>query len=262
MSSNETIYSARIAFPDYLVRGRAQTVSLELYRNGELAAPTAAGSTFALHRPDGSTEVVAASAITVSSSIATYTIAAGSLLSTLSLGHGYRESWTLVRADGVTHTYYRDAALVLHAAYPVITDADLTAVYSDLSRQRASTVASFQAYIDEAWKRILGRLEMQGVFPEYVVTSWSLREVHLELTLHLVCLDFARAQGSRWLDLAASHKKEFEMAWTRLKFTRGTGADGQADGDAMRVPNKGVTYLNASPRGAGRAPSWRGFGGI
>lgn len=263
MSSAETVYAAGgVSYPDYLVRGRGQTTTFPLYRNGALAAPTAAGSTFALHRPDGVTEVVAAAAVTVTGSIATYAIAAGSLPSTLSLGHGYRETWTLVCADGVTRQYYRDAALVLHAAYPVITDADLTAVYSDLGRQRASTVATFQLYIDEAWKRILGRLEMQGVFPEYVVTSWSLREVHIELTLHLICLDFARAQGSRWLELAAQHKKEFEMAWQRLKFVRGTGADAIADSEDVVSP-KGVTYMNASPRWGGRrGPSWRGMGGL
>lgn len=254
MSAAETIYSARIAYPDYLVRGRGQTVSLELYRSGSLQAPTS--GTFQLLSPSG-TEVVAAASVTVSSSIATYAISSGSLPSTLALGHGYREVWSLACADGVTRTYYRDAALVLHAAYPVVADADLEAVYSDLSRQRSASVTTYQAYIDEAWKRILGRLETQGVFPEHIVSTWSLREVHLELTLHLCCLDFARSAGGRWLELAAGHKKEFEMAWARLKFVRGTGANGQADGDTLRPVAKGVTHLNASPRA-----SWRGFGGI
>lgn len=256
MSAAETLYSARIAFPDYLVRGRAQTVSLELYRSGVLVAPTASGSTFTLYDAAG-TVVIAEAAVTVATSIATYPILAASLPSTLALGHGYREEWNLVLPDATTRKFSRDAALVLHAAYPVVTDADLEAVYSDLSRQRASTVSTFQAYIDEAWKRILARLESQGVFPEYVVSTWSLREVHLELTLHLCCLDFARAQGGRWLDLAASHKKEFEMAWSRLKFVKGTGADGQADSDAVRSANQGVTFNNASPR-----RSWRGSWGL
>ncbi|MBM4369806.1 MAG: hypothetical protein FJ102_26585, partial [Deltaproteobacteria bacterium] len=196
-------------------------------------------------------------AVTVASSVAHYDLVAGDLPATLALGHGYKEAWKLVLPDGTTRSFYRDAALVLHAAYPVITDLDLEAVYSDLSSQRSATVASFQAYIDEAWKRILGRLESQGVFPEHVVSTWSLREVHLELSLHLACLDFGRAAGGRWLDLAAAHKKEFEMAWSRLKFVRGTGADGQADGDGQKPASKGVTFLNASPR-----RRWRGTGGL
>lgn len=254
MSSAEVLYSARIAYPDYLVRGRRQVTALEFYRSGAIAAVSA--GTFALYDPTGAT-VLEAAAFTVPGGIPTFEIPALSLPATLALGHGYREEWGVVGADGVARNYRRDAALVLHAAYPVVTDADLTAVYSDLARQRAPTVTSFQAPIDEAWKRILGRLEQQGVFPEYVVTSWSLREVHVELTLHLICLDFHRAQGGRWGELADIHKKEFELAWGRLKFVKGSGADGQADSAAMRSANRGVTYTNASPRA-----SWRGFGGL
>lgn len=256
MSNHETLYSARQAFPDYLVRGRAQTVSLPLYRDGALAAPTQAGSTFTLYDSSGGV-VIATAAVTVASSIATYPILAASLPSTLSLGRGYREEWHLVCADGVTRDYQRDASLVLHAAYPVVTDADLVRVYSDLARHLSSTTTTFQAYIDEAWSRILGRLEAQGVFPEHVVTSWSLREVHVELSLHLLCLDFARAQGGRWLELKEHHKREFELAWSRLRFVKGEGADGQADGSSMHAANRGVTFVNASPRS-----SWRGFGGL
>lgn len=254
MSAAETVYSARVAYPDYLVRGRAQTVTLELYRSGALVAPTESGSTFTLYDPAGN--VIVTGAVTVTGSIATYAISAGSLPTTRTLGHGYREEWALV-LSGVTRTYRRDAALVLHAAYPVIADVDIAGVYSDISAQRASTVTSFQAYIDEAWKRILGRLEGQGVFPEHVVTSWSLREMHLELTLYLICMDLHRAAGGEWLALANTHKSEFERALTRAKFVRDAG-DGNADGTTMQPVAPGVTYTNAAPRNA----SWRGFGGM
>lgn len=255
MSSSETVYTVRAPYPDYLVRGRAQTVSLPLYRDGALAAPTASGSTFALLDSAGG-DVVAAAAVTVSGSVASYALDASDLPSSLTLGRGYREVWHLVLPDGSTRDYRRDASLVLYAAYPVITDDDLLGVYSDLGRQLKVGTTTFQGYIEEAWKRILGRLEGQGVFPECIVTDWSLREVHTELTLHLVCLDFGRTAGGRWLELAASHKKEFEMAWSRLRFA--TSADGaNADGSAMRPANKGVTFLNASPR-----TTWRGSWGI
>ncbi|HEX4935116.1 MAG TPA: hypothetical protein VFV33_18155, partial [Gemmatimonadaceae bacterium] len=95
MSVVGTLYSARIAYPDYLVRGRTQTVSLALYRSGALVAPTQSGSTFTLTSPAG-VEIVSASAVTVSSSVATFAIGAASLPSTLTLGHGYREKWSLV----------------------------------------------------------------------------------------------------------------------------------------------------------------------
>lgn len=256
MSAAEAIYSARVAYPDYLVRGRGQTVSLELYRDGALVAPTQTGSTFALLDPSGAT-VFAAAAVTVTGSVATRALGADSLPSTLALGHGYQEVWHLILPGPVERDIRRDAAIVLHAAYPVVTDADVLAVYSDLARQRASGVTSFQAANDEAWKRILGRLESQGVFPDHIVSSWSLREVHLELTLHLLCLDYARAQGGRWLELAELHKKEFELAWARLRFVKSTSSTGTADSDTQSPAAKGVTFLNASPR-----RSWRGFGGL
>ena len=257
MTTAETLLSARTPYPDYLVRGRAQSVSLPLYRSGALVAPTQSGSTFSLLDPAGNT-VIAASAVTVTGSVATYAIPAASLPSTLALGHQYSEVWSLVLSGETDpRVFRRDAALVLHAAYPVISDADLEGVYSNLTDQFPADVTTAQAYIDEAWKRILGRLESQGVFPDHVVTSWSLREVHIELTLYLVALDFSRAQGGAWVELAATHKKEFEMAWSRLRFVRGVGGDGQADGPELRPANPGVTYTNASPRG-----TWRGFGGL
>jgi len=257
VSNASSPYSTRQAYPDYYVRGAAQTASFGLYLNGAAVAPTASGSTFALYDAAG-TALIGPAAITVSSSIATYAILAASLPSTLALGHGYYVVWHLVCADGVTRDYRRDAALVLYAAYPVITDDDLLAVYSNLGNQLQAGVTHFQTRIDEAWKRILGRLEMQGVFPEHIVTSWSLREVHIELALYLFCLDCHAKQGGRWSDLAAQHKKEFELAWGRLKFVKGTSSStGAADATTMQAPNKGVTWVNASPRA-----SWRGFGGL
>ncbi len=253
MSNAETSYSARIAYPDLLERARTQTVSLEIYRSGALVAPSS--GTFTLY-DSASAEIVPAAAVTIAGGIATYSLGASSLPATLALGRGYREAWALV-LDGVTRTYHRDAALVLHAAFPVITDADLTGLYSDLDRHLASGTTTFQPKIDEAWKRIVGRLEQMGVLLEHVITSWSLREVHLELTFHLIALDFHRAQGGRWGELAGSHKKEFEIALGRMSFVRGTGGTGQADSDDRRAANKGVTYVNASP-----LTSWRGFGGL
>jgi len=254
VSAGETVYSARVAYPDYLQRGRAQVVSFPLYLNGELASPMSIpASTFRLYSPDG--QLLVEGTVDVVDDVATYSLTAGDLPATLSLGQGYREEWAIVCADEVPRTFRRDAAVVRYAAYPVVTDADLLGVYSDLNRQLKAGTTTFQAYIDEAWKRILGRLVSQGVFPEKVVESWSLREVHMELTLHLVCLDCHRASGGRWIELASTHKKEFEMAWGRLTFKESDG-DGN-EGSATRYSVPRVTFSNASPR-----RTWGGFGGL
>ncbi len=253
---SEVAYSVAAPYPEYRVRGRAQTASLALYRDGAVVAPTASGSTFAFYGPAGEV-VIAPTPVTVASSVATYPILATELPSTLSLGRGYYEIWHLILPDGTRRDYRRDVSLVLYAVYPVVSDTDILAVYSDLNRQRASGVSTFQGAIDEAWRRILGRLEGQGVFPEHIVTDWSLREVHLELTLHLLCLDYARAQGGRWGELAERHKKEFELAWARLRFVKATADSAAPDGDDLRSANKGVTLMNASP-----STRWRGSWGI
>lgn len=251
MSAHETVYSVRVAYPDYLERGRTQTVSISVYRSGALVAPSA--GTVALYDPAGN--LLDTGSVSVVDSVATYSLTSSVLASTLVLGHGYYLIWTLT-LGGLSRAFRRDAALVLHAAVPTLTDADLTSVYSDLSRHLASGTTSFQTYIDEAWKRILGRLESQGVYPDHVVTYWALREVHMELTYSLICMDFARAQGGRWLELADQHKKEFELAWSRLRFERATSTSA-ADGDGLHPANKGVTYTNASP-----CTSWGGRWGI
>lgn len=254
MSAGETVYSARVAYPDYLQRGRAQIVSFPLYIDGELAAPAAIPEgAFRLYSPDG--QLLVEGAVVVTSEIATFSLTAGQLPSTLSFGQGYREEWELTCADSVRRTFRRDAAVVRYAAYPVVTDGDLLGVYSDLNRQLKAGTTTFQAYIDEAWKRILGRLVSQGVFPEKVVESWSLREVHMELTLHLVCLDCHRASGGRWIDLASTHKKEFEMAWGRLTFKEADGDGNEGSSTRHSVPR--VVFMNASPR-----RTWGGFGGL
>ncbi len=253
MGNAEAIYSARVAYPDYLDRGRTQQVSLPLYRDGSLVPPSS--GTFTLY--DTGSTVLSTGAVTVTGDVATYEILAADLPDTLAHGHGYREEWELALPDGTTRTYRRDAALVRQAPHPVITDADVEATYTDLARQRASGTTTWQGYIDEAWRRILGRLEGQGVFPESIVSSWSLREVHLELVYHLISLDFAKSQGGRWLDLAQQHKKEFELAWARLRFVTSTDDEGVADSTDLLAANKGVTYCNRAP-----ATSWGSGWGI
>lgn len=253
MSAAETVYSVRVAYPDYLERARAQTVSLPIWRDGALAAPSS--GTFTLRRPNGDTLVTGA--VVVAGSIATYPVLAASIPATENLGHGYQELWELTLADGTTQTIPRDAALVKHAARPTLTDDDITAVYSDLARHMATGDTTFQPKIDEAWKQILGRLEMQGVFPDHIVTYWSVREVHLQLALYLTLLDFSSRQGDRWAEMAEAHKREFEMAWARLRFRKSTTDTGLQDGDGMKSAGEGVTHINASPR-----RSWRGNWGL
>lgn len=253
MSNAETVYTARVAYPDYLERERTQSSSFPLWRQGSLATPSS--GTFTLY--DSGTTVLTTGAMAIAGGIATFEIQSTALPSTLSLGHGYREEWELTLPDTTTRTFRRDAAVVLHAPYPVVTDDDLEATYTDLARHRASGTTTWQGYREEAWARILGRLEAQGVFPDHIITPWSLREVHLELSYHLIALDFAKSQGGKWMELASNHKKEFELGWRRLSFVRATGDTGAADGTDLHSVTKGVTFTNAAP-----STTWGGGFGV
>ena len=138
-------FTARIPFPEYLERGRDQLVKLEVYRAGSLQAP--GSGTFSLFDPDG-VAVVDAQAITVASSRAQYTIPASAIPTTTPVGEGWQEEWILTSPGGVTRTFRRYAAVVLRALFPVVTDADLLACYSDLDDLRPADRASYQDYID------------------------------------------------------------------------------------------------------------------
>lgn len=238
-------YSARIPFPDYLERNRSQTVKLEVYRDGALAAPSS--GTFTLY-DDSDEEVVSAAAVTITSSVAEYTIPALTLPTSKAVGEGWREEWALLMPDGVIHTFRRSAALVLKNLYPVITDLDLTALYTDLGDLRPASLTSFQGYIDEAWRQVLGRLIAAGRFPYLILDPWSLREIHLETTLALIFRDFASSLGQgQYLELAESHKKEAAFAWKTLTFQYDEDHDGKPDSKRRKAAEP-VIYLSNAPR--------------
>ncbi len=86
MGNVEAIYAVRVAYPDYLERGRSQRTGLPLWRDGSLAAPTS--GTFTLF-DTGSTVLVTGS-VSIVSDVAVYDLQDTDLPTTLSLGHGYR----------------------------------------------------------------------------------------------------------------------------------------------------------------------------
>lgn len=249
MSAGEVVYTARAPYPDVLERGRQQVVSLPTYRDGALAAPTASGSTFTLWGPaSNTTPIVSAAAVTVTSSIATYTIPAATLPATLALGEGYLEEWALVMPDGTTRTYRRAAAIARRALYPVYTDADALGEYPGIQRDIASSATSLQQYIDEAWCQILGRLSERRVYPYLVMTADSFRDVHRHMALHLAFKSFFRGaagSGEKWAELMRYHGDGAEKAWTTLTAQMDHDHDGFADSQARERAST-IVHVNAA----------------
>lgn len=244
--ATQRLYSPRIRIHDVLERNRACTVDLPIYRDNDLVSPTSAY--FRLTDPDGA-DVIARTAVSIVANIATYNIAASELPTTLRLSDGYMQYWELI-IDGVTHTFKKPSAICLSALYPVISDIDLEAEYSDLASIRPSSLGStYQTYIDEAWVQLIQRVRDMGNIEYLIMSPQSLRAAHKNLTFYLIFkdMDSSGLGEGRYLDLAREHRKQFEFDFKRLKFTYDQNQDGRADDQNRRRSALGVIYTSAPP---------------
>ena len=200
--SSSTPYAAQIRAIELLERGKAQTSELRLYRDGLQLVPTAA--TYTLIKPTGSDLLSGKTASIAVSGTVSYAHTAEQLADSENLGEGYVQEWTVTIA-GEVFLFRRMAALVRRRLYPVVSDIDLTATYSDLENIRPSTLTSYQQYIDDAWYQILRRIRNRGMGYEYLMMSAeSFFESHRHLSLYLIFRDFHSSLGQsngRYLDL-------------------------------------------------------------
>lgn len=246
MAIESTPYAPNIKIPELLERGKANTTSITIYRDGEKVNVNS--GTYTLIKPDGS-KLVDAAAVTVAANVASYTHSAANLADTLNLGEGYTQEWVLNHDGGhpdQNYTYRRVTSLVRRRLYPCISDADLTAVYSDLSDLRPSSLTSYQPYIDDAWYTIIRRLRTEGGGLEYLVmSSESFYETHRHLTLYLIWRDFHSSLGQsngRYLDLSQEHFRMYQDDWKRINFIYDYDHDGKQDEPNMRTAKQPVIY--------------------
>jgi hypothetical protein len=243
MPGNEPIYTARVKIPTIIERARSQVVKLEIYRDGSLQAPSA--GTYTLTNPSGDT--ASAGSVTVSGSIANYTIGAADIPATVQLGEGWLEEWALTIA-GTVQTFRRPASMVKRALYPVIADPDLTAVYSDLGDVRPSSLSSYQSYIDEAWFEIVSRIRGKGDFEYLIMDPQVLRGPHRDLTLYLIFRDFHSTIGEgRYLELAQEHREVFEGRFKEISYRYDYDHDGELEDAESRRAFGPVVYTSNAP---------------
>lgn len=243
-SSAETLYTFRTVGADVLQRGRAQTVQMEAYRNGALVAPSS--GTFSLLAPDG-TVLVDAAAVTISASVARYTIAAGDLPATLELGEDYQERWVLTMPDLTVRTVLREAAIARFLLHPVVADVDLTSEYPDLVAEFEGVTTTLQGFLDEAWRQILERLFQRDRWPDLLLTTSSLRGPHRELALYLIhkALHRYAPTQTRWETLMRLHEAGFDREWSQMTAKWDRDMDGLAD--AGREATSGVVHRHVGP---------------
>ena len=165
MSSGETVYTYRQTGPDVLQRGRANTVALQVWRDGALVAPTAA--TVTLVRPAG-TLILDGVVAPIVADVATYTIGAGSLPATEPTGRLYQLRWSLT-LGGLARSVNRACTV---AAYPMIlpvTDVDLTeGEYPDLVDQLGDYGSNLQSFLEAGKREVLRELEQAGTWTDRI----------------------------------------------------------------------------------------------
>jgi len=244
MARLATRYSARFDLPDILERNDIdQIIKCRTRLDGAAAEPTS--GTVSVYRADG-TAVVDGQAVTVSGSVAQYTITAATLASE-SLGWEWRVEWTLVMPDAASHVFRNDAALVRMRLYPMISDADLfrrVAALDPSAPASITTETNYQTWIDEADVVVQGRLLQDSKRPGLIMQPSALREVFVTLTLALIMENLAGMLDESFGARAFDYRKQYEAAWSRMRFSYDETDSGLSDGKVKRSGRSGTLWLN------------------
>ena len=243
--SSDTPYSARVRVTELLERGKAQDTLLEVYRDGSQVVPSSA--TYSILRPNSEYIVQDGPCNILGDGTIQYSHTPAQLSTSLVLGEGYVQEYK-VTITGAVFTFRRMAAVVLRRLYPVISDADLEEVYTDLDALRPSSITSYQQYIDSAWYTILRRLRTMGSGYEYLVTSpEAFAEAHRHLSLYLIFRDFHSSLGQTngtYLSLAQEHYKLYQDEFHVINFTYDEDHTGKPEDANKRKASQPTIYLN------------------
>lgn len=249
MAATDTLYVARFQLAAELIdHGRANLLKCPVYRAGALVSPTQ-GASSTITVKDSSGTIVVSTTVTVTDSVAQYSLAAAAIASYVTPSEGWLVEWALLMADGVVHTFSTQAMLVRRQLYPVVTEADLYRRASVLDPAGTAPITSLTNYtdkLDEAFVHIQNRLIEAGRRPWLIIAPGALRDVHALLTLALIFEDLASRLNEAHQVRAVSYRNQFEDAWARLKFP-------YEDSDGMPVPG--------SARGASAGMIWTNLKG-
>lgn len=252
MPSTVTPASPDFPLADLIQRDQGATLTCPLYSGASLVAPTQAGSTFSLLRPDR-TAIVDAQAVTVSSSIARYTVSAGTIASE-SYGDGYLARWSLV-VSGVTYLFENEAQIVRKLPAPAAAHHNIIGRYTDAERWLVglevdgAPATTFQHWLNEAWTDLSRWLIQRGNRPHLVSNSSDLVEAHILWTWYRFSEDLAQGADpdGRWA--AAAEKTEKRLYDYLGTLTLRYDSSDAGTPDATRRAARGVLVLTSRGHG-------------
>lgn len=258
MSLQETTaaYSFRMVSADVLERGRAQQVQLATYYEGSLVAPTEEGSTFSLIKPDG-TAAVDGAAVTVSGDIATYSLSALELPSTLDYGQLYIQRWSLVFGSEA-RIVERGCSLARRQMILPVADVDITREYPDIVQQLGDHGSNLQGFLEGAKDYVLRQLAKQGQWVDLIIGPSVLYEPIRQYAMYLIHkFLFRRTSGDNQFErLMEDHeaKAESELATMVARFDR--DGDGTPDAEAQMMTMRPIRIGGAPRRTRRRSSRW------
>ena len=240
---SETLWSARWAGPTMIERGKDQTVSVKIEKDGSAAA--IASATFTLYQADG-TVVVDATTATIASGKITGTLAAAD-----TPGKALGKSW-LIKFDatiaGSVFSFYNDGVCCLARLYPPIGQSDLIQRHSDAAALVSATKGNLQDYITSAWAELTGRLYADAVPYWQIRTPSALREYMFARCFALIFRDYSTLldPGDRYAELADRYDAQASAAYDQIRTRIDVGEDNILEGQAK--PASPVIMLSSGPR--------------
>ncbi len=239
----DTLWSARFAGPSMIERGKAQTVSVSIEKEGAAASVTAA--TFTLYNPQG-VKVKDGVAATVAGGTVTGSIA-GADTTEADLGRNWLVEFD-VTIGGKVYTFYNDGVLCLSRLYPPIGQSDLISRHSDVVNLVATSKANLQDYIATAWADVTNRMYSDAVPFWKFRTPSALRGPLFARCFALIFRDYSTLfdSGDRYAELADRYDEAYSREFDQMRSKIDVNEDNTIDGDG--VPATASIHLSSGPR--------------
>ena len=220
----QRIYSARWSGPTLIEQGKAESLSIDIERDGT-AAPLASG-TLTIYNPAG-TKIMDAVAGTVAAGVFTFPNIGATVFDAETLGPNYLIQVDVAMGAEGDFRFMNDMVLCLAQLYPTVGQTDLVQRHSEAAALLGASVTSLQQYIDQAWSDITTRLYLESVNFWTWRTPAATRQVLFDRSLELLFFDYATLMNGadRYMSLATHYGELYERDWERLQSKADAGQD-------------------------------------